>query len=474
MRSANYLCVLTGMALLAAGCGHQAAPLTRETFPVAPEALAANGMEVVWHTNATLPEDPVVQKVWLTNQYLVACDKNNRIHAVDAGTGVRMFSAQVAEPFQTVMAPAAYKDTLFVPTTVMLWAFRGVDGRDAGHKKLDFVPTSGAATNGSEVFMADTAGWLQAVVTSTNYVDWNYWTGGRVTAGAVVNNDITQVTRNPEGNPSGNDFDVKGSEVKGWRGVNWGRFTDEPMTARPIVDGSQVYFAGHDGIVYASQQSKRFVMWEHKTEGPCVADLTRTKNNLILAPSTDYTLYAFGAGGRVAWRYHSGEALHKKAFSSGSQVFLPCDEAGLTVLDTVTGKKLWTLVQAADFVSSDPQTVYVLSRSHELMAVTRADGKVKWAMPLPPYALYVPNEADNGLIYLVTTVGKIETIGRKGAAQELPTPGAKITAGPEIKPPPSVAKPVTPPPAAPAAGGDAAAPAPAGDAAAPAAPTEAK
>jgi outer membrane protein assembly factor BamB len=383
---------------------------------------------------------------------------------------LRLYSTRVAESYQTVWAPAASKDVLWVPTTTTLWGFQGPNGRDAGHTKLDFAPTSGAATNGSEVFMADAKGWLQAVVTSNTFVDWNYWVGGPVTAGAVINEGVTRAIHDSESEPADYNMNVQGPDVKGWQGVDWGRFTDEPITARPVLDNSLVYFAGHDGVVYASLQSRRNVLWEFKTEGPCVADLTRTKNNLILVPSLDYTLYAFAAGGRTAWRYNAGEPLNKKAFTAGNQVFLLSDEAGLTVLDTAAGKKQWTLQQAANFVSSGPQTVYLISRRHELMAVNRADGTVKWSLPLPPHIMYAPNEADNGILYLITPAGKLEAIGRKGASQELPPPGARITAGPETKP-------IAPPPAAPkaAAGADAGTAVPAVPAApaAPAAPTAA-
>jgi hypothetical protein len=447
MRSSSYLCLIGLAAMAAAGCGQSAATgMSRDAFPVDAKVLDSNGMQVVWHTNATLPTDPRVTKLWLTNQYLVACDTRNRIYTVDANTGVRMFTQRVAEKYQTVWQPAAFKDILYVPTTTTLWSFQGPDGRDAGHKKLDFAPSGGVVTNGFMVFIPDARGWLQAVAVSNTYVDWNFWAGGRITGGAAANDGVEEALKDTS--ESAWNFNVKGKDVKGWRGLDWGRWTEEPLTSRAVLDAQRVYFAGQDGVMYASQQGTRHVDWEHKTEGPIKADLTRTKNDLILVASLDYMLYAFGTGGRVAWAYPSGEPLEKKPFSTGNQVFLFSPEAGLTALDTAAGHKQWTVPEGAEFLSSSPDTVYILSRKHELMAVNRADGKTKWSMPVASGTLYAPNETDNGLIYLITPAGKLVAVGKKAPQQEKLAPGMRPTPGPEVKtmptPIPPPAKPATP------------------------------
>jgi hypothetical protein len=452
MRSSSYLCVLGLVAMAAVGCGHSAVggKMSQDIYPLDPKVLDANGMEVVWHTNATLATDPVLKRLWLTNQYLVACDRENRIYTVDARTGVRMFSARVAESYQTVWQPAAYKDILYVPTTTTLWSFQGVDGRDAGHKKTDFAPSGGAATNGYMVFVPDARGWLQAVAVSKTYVDWNFWAGGGVTGEAVANDGVEEALKD-KGESTWN-FNVKGKDVKGWRGLDWGRWTEEPITSQPVIDGQRVYFAGQDGVVYASQQGMRHVDWEHKAEGPFKADLTRTKNDLVLAPCLDYTLYALSSGGRVAWAYNSGERLDRKAFSTGNQVFVFTPDAGMTALDTAAGRKQWAVAEGAEFVSSSPDTAYILSRKHELMAINRADGKVKWSIPVPHGVLFAPNETDNGLIYMTTRVGNLVAIGKKAPMPERPAPGTRPTPGPEVNtlpapiaaPPKPVAAPVKP------------------------------
>jgi outer membrane protein assembly factor BamB len=333
-----------------------------------------------------------------------------------------------------------------------------------GHKKIEFAPSGGAAATAVQVFMPDVSGWLQSVATSRDFVQWNYWAGGHITAAGAL--DASTVDAPKDRSELGsNNYNVRGPDVKGWRGLDWGRWTDGLVTARPLVDNRYVYFGGWDGSVYCSETPLRNVVWEQKTEGPIVADLSRTRAGLILAASLDYSLYALTQGGHLAWQYHSGEPLRMKPFTAGNQVFVFTPEAGLTTLDATTGRVQWAMVDGSDFISSDATTVYIVSRSRDLVAVNRSDGKVRFSIPIPAGTMWVANESDNGILYMITPRGKLLAINKKGAPPLLPPVGAKPAPGPEVpimpKPKPAPAGPI-PAPAAPAK------PAPAAGAAAPA------
>jgi outer membrane protein assembly factor BamB len=433
MRVADYLCGigLVVMAVAAVGCGQASARPAQEN-PISPSALAENRLEVLWHTDMTLPTDPALRVLWSAGPYLVGCDIRNRIYVVDVATGVRRYSARVAETYQTVWQPAAYQDTLWVPTTTTLWGFRGKEGADAGHKKIAFAPSGGAVATAVQVFMPDVSGWLQSVATSTKYVSWNYWAGGHITASDALQPSVIDAPKDLS-ELGGNNYSVHGPDVKGWRGLDWGRWTDGMVTSRPVTDLRNVYFGGWDGWIYCSESALRHIVWKQKTEAPIVADLTRTKDGLVLAASLDYSLYAMTQSGRLAWQYPAGEPLHKKPFSTGNQVFVFSDEAGLTTLDVATGRIQWKRAEAADFLSTDADTLYVVSRDHQLMSVNRADGKVNFAIPIPAGVLWVANESDNGAVYLTTPSGRLMAIGKKGAPPILPPAGAKPSPGPDVK-----------------------------------------
>jgi outer membrane protein assembly factor BamB len=176
----------------------------------------------------------------------------------------------------------------------------------------------------------------------------------------------------------------------------------------------------------------RRVLWSYKTEDAIVADLKRSKSGLVLVGSLDYSLYAFaGPSGRLVWRYHAGEAIRKPAYPFGGeerghapakagapatppgQVFVFTKGAGLTSLDADTGRAQWSVASGDDLLSADERTVYVLSRSGDLVAVNRGDGKVLFSTAPRSGALPVLNETGDGVIYLGMPDGRIMAIGKK-------------------------------------------------------------
>ena len=436
----NILVLVVALAAMAAATAQAETPKA-EIAPVVPDALAPNGMEVVWQTAALLPSDPPFQNLWLCGNLVVGCDKNNRIYAVNATTGVRQWSHQVAEPFQKVWRPAAAKDSIWVATTTTLWGFTAMDGNVIQNQMLDFSPAGSVATNGAQVFIPDVKGWLQAVVAGPPFTEWSRWAGGPVTAAGVMSDKIIEVQRD-EAEPAANNVQVHGADANGTKGVSWGRWTEDNMTAGPVIDNAAVYFAGQNGVIYASQQNVRHVLWEYKTEGPIVGDLQLTKNGLLLVPSLDYTVYAFhGASGRIAWRFNAGEPIRRTPYTSGSQVFVFAREAGLTAMDVASGRSQWTFQPGQDFVAADRDSVYVVNRSGELVALNRVDGKVRFTLAMQPGTLWAYNQGESGILYLATPSGQMMALARKtepGDAKKTETPQAKkpaaVTAAPTTAP----------------------------------------
>jgi outer membrane protein assembly factor BamB len=400
------------MVLAQAPAARGAAPAAAkpQVFPVSPASLAEHGMEVLWQTDLLLEPSAPLARLWLCGKYLVGDDRDHVLHAVKAATGVRLWSKRVAEPFQSVWRPAVDKDNLWVATTTRLIGIQGEDGRPIRVIDLDFAPTGRPVTNGIHLFVPDAKGWFEAV----SLLD---------------------------------------------KVVPWGRWTDNSVTAGPVLDSNLVYFAGQNGVVYASAQNVRNVSWEYKTEGPVVADLQRTKAGLILVASLDYTLYAFqGASGRLAWRYSAGEPIRKTPYTAGNQVFVFTQGAGLTTLDASSGRPQWTLADGVNFLSCGPETVYVLTRAGALVALSRGDGKARFALPIRPGTIAAVDETDSGALYLALPDGHVMAAARKAEPEEK-KPQAHAPAAPDAKKPdtPGAAAPAPDakkpePPAGPAAG----------------------
>ena len=371
-RSAWALAVCGAAAVLAsAGCGRPAVTAgDLESAPIVPRSLASSQMQGVWHTQLTLDPGTAVTDTWLRGDYLICRGSGNRLHVLNASSGILLWSRVVAESYEDVFAPAVYEETLYVVSTTKLTSLRVSDGRMLWEKELDFSPSGGIVTNGVHCFVPDSAGWLQAV--------------------ALVP-----------------------------KTMSWGRWTEGAVTAAPALDSTGVFFGSHSGMIFSSAQNARRIAWQYQTEGPIAADLKRTKNGLILAASHDYSLYAIkGSSGRREWRYDAGEPLKTPPYADGNQVFVLAEGIGLKVLDETTGKVEWGQADAAGYVGVDADTLYYRSVGGNLVAAARSDGTKRFAMPLRPDALVAVNETGSGVLYLATREGLIQALARKRAPEE--------------------------------------------------------
>ena len=379
MRAARHRAVLGLFVLAAIGLAGCAGAPSRskdkpEILPVAAAALADQGMEVAWKTEMPLEPKTTLKHIWLCGKFLTGLADDQRVFCASAATGVRLWSHQVVDKNAKVWPPCADGDNIYVPTTTKVFGY-DIDGRSIVTVDLEFSPSGRPVTNGVHLFIPDAKGWLEAV-------------------GLLP------------------------------KVVSWGRWTENSVTSGPVMDSDLIYFAGQDGIVYASTQNVRRVVWQYKTEEPIVADLALTKTGLVLVASLDYSLYAFaGAGGRVAWRYEAGEPLKRTPYAVGGQVFLFSKDAGLTAIDASNGHKQWTLADGKDFLSADPKTAYFLSKAGAMVAVNRVDGKVLFSLPLLAGTRYAPNDTENGLIYLALPGGKTVAIAKPKEQEKTLQPG---------------------------------------------------
>jgi outer membrane protein assembly factor BamB len=427
-------------ALAAAGCGLPSDTGGVEAnLPAAPAALASNGMAVRWHTQAVLAPKTRVVEAWVRGGYVVLHGSDHRVYVIDAETGVRLWSKGLARPHEALWPPTAHRGTLWFATTTGLMGFRGADGENIVEEWLrpeEVVVTPGEGAAGEAPVWRITTPEERKAASEVARIERREAELAQLLA---AEKEKIELDFAPSGPPATDGTHVFMPDARGWLQavsirpgvVDWGRWTNDAMTAGPVVDASRVYFAGHDGRVYASTQNVRNVVWEYQTEGAVTADLRMTETGMVLVGSLDYSLYCFdGASGVLEWdqlpnrRYNAGEPVRKPPYTFGEQVFLFTGRAGLTVLDTTSGKTLWTLQDGADLITADTDTVYVLGRGNDLLAADRTSGEVRFAIPLRRGTLVAINETGTGVLYLATPEGHVLAAAKAAEAEadEAPPP----------------------------------------------------
>jgi serine/threonine-protein kinase len=361
------LAVVAATATPAFGWGRPPKP-EPAPLPAAPAALEAQGMELRWQSSLGLDEGETVAKVWLRGNLVVAATNQKRVYAVDAATGVRVWAVEAAQPHESIQAPAMADGHLYLATTTRLAALRAADGQVVASADLGFAPVGGIAAADGRAFVPDAKGWMQAVALAPDTSGWSRWAEGAV-------------------------------------------------GSAPVTDAGNVYYANLDGKVFASPLGSRVVVWQHQAEGGIAADLFLTDDDLLLVPSLDYRLYALaGTSGRTLWQYNAGEPLRTAAWADETQVFLVAGQAGLTALDASNGHRQWAWAEGRTFCAADAETVWVRSRGDDLVALGRADGTVRYAVPTRPDAMVVRNETGDGVVYLATPGGRLIAAAEREAS----------------------------------------------------------
>ena len=435
--------VVVGLAaVLAGGCAQWGAGEEGAVPPppLAPASLATNAMGVQWQSKASLSPNTHVVDLWVRGGYVVAHGSDHRVYVLDAESGLRLWSADLADDHETLWPPAAHRGRLWFVTTTGLLGFEGADGRNIVEEVLQTVPGPApvaegqpaeaakeeeeAETGGSPALWPGSAETRRQVTAEISRIENRE---GNLARFLAAEQQAIELDFAPSGPPACDGSHVFVPDAKGWLQavtirpdlVSWGRWTSGAVTAGPVVDAARVYFAGHNGIVYASAQNMRRIVWQYQTEAAVRADLRMTDTGMVLVGSTDYSLYAFnGASGALEWdelpnrRYNAGEPIRKPPYTFGEQVFLFTRNAGLTVLDTSTGKVQWQLPEGLDLVTADADTVYVLGRGHDLLAITRASGKIRFAIPLRDGTRIGINETGTGLLYFASPDGYVWAMSR--------------------------------------------------------------
>jgi len=435
------LLMLAGAGMMwAAGCTQSAgtSALPEADLPLSPTALAGHYMAVRWQTEVLLAPGTHLTDVWVRGGYVVCHGSDHRVYVVDARTGVRLWSADLAEAHETVWPPAIDGDHLWFATTTRLIGIRGADGRNIVQdvltppEEMPLQPEEGAAAEEATAEQKEVVWGRTTEIQRRLQAEVARIEKQRAELHQVLKTTQKAIDLNfaPSGPPASNGSHVFVPDAKGWFQavsiragvVGWGRWIGDAVTAGPVVDGTRVYFAGHNGVVYASTQNVRHILWQYQTEGPIIADLRITPTGTVLVGSLDYSLYAFnGASGVLEWdslpnrRYNAGEPIRKPPYTLGEQVFLFTAKAGLTVLDTVTGRPQWQLADAEDLVTADDDTVYILSRNRHLLAVNRKDGSIRFDLPVRGGSLVGINETGSGLLYLATPEGRLLAVSQATA-----------------------------------------------------------
>jgi len=229
------------------------------------------------------------------------------------------------------------------------------------------------------------------------------------------------------------------------------------FTTMPVVQDGRVYVADGSGTVAALDAATGRTLWEHPTGSPARGAPALLGDLLILGTDAGEVIALWTADGTPAWDQAVGSApIMASILEADGRIYVGNEDGTFVALDGRTGARLWTVdvggsvtrgaaladgvvyvgatggrFSALDAASGKdrwhvelgpgevgtpvigPGAVFV-SRGllapdgpHDVLALDRADGAIRWTFPAPSGRQMFPGALANGFLYGVSDDGSI-------------------------------------------------------------------
>jgi outer membrane protein assembly factor BamB len=424
-----------------------AAPAWADTIVSESDAKSI-GLRRFWGLDLPLAPGECVTRMTLLDDDLFVMTNANRALAVHAPTGILRWSRVVADEGQTVRGPSATRNYVFFTTPASVRALarrngevlgeprelRGVItevvsdvatlsiGEEHGVRLEDILSVYRASEDGNvigEVIATVRITSLRARMSKGKIVrmdsSFKAEPGNRIMA--TVELPKPQITlpfaassaavaddKNIYGGLANQRFfciDIlTGSMV-------WELMAPHTVTAMPVLNGKDLFFAGQDGLVTSCTKDERVKNWTFATEAP-VFDSPVVRKTRVYIASSDRSVYCIDrASGKRLWRERFENPLMASPDVSGDRVYQIVPQEGLFVLDANTGKQLWQREGGGRFLVEYGTDSYLFlgENAPTLGRLDLATGKDRGGIPVE--AQFGVGSAETALILLADVTGQL-------------------------------------------------------------------
>jgi outer membrane protein assembly factor BamB len=206
----------------------------------------------------------------------------------------------------------------------------------------------------------------------------------------------------------------------------WTQRVGEPIRSSPTAAGGKIYFVSADSVLHCLDGAEGQELWT----GRGVPEPATLLSNVSPAVGQGIVVAAFPAGDLIAYQTGSGQATWRETLARSSEttasgiladparpvidrgvVFAVSHGGKMIAVAESTGERLWTRSVTSTqmpWVAGD--AVYVVDVSGKLMALARADGRVRWVSQLPGSGRWNGPVLAGGRLWLVSGEGALVSV----------------------------------------------------------------
>ena len=221
----------------------------------------------------------------------------------------------------------------------------------------------------------------------------------------------------------------------------WEKSLGAPMRSSPTASAERVFAVNKEGQVYCLSGSDGTELWTFAGTGERASILASTSpavdKDLVVVPYPTGDVVALRASsGQPAWQESLARSATGSSLGAMSDAARPVLYGGvmyaaghggrMIATSAKTGERIWSISVASieqPWVAGD--TVFVVDTAGQLAAVTREDGRIRWASKLGPGTWAGPVLA-GGRLWLASSKGQLVGVdpssGRVASTDEIGNP----------------------------------------------------
>ena len=231
--------------------------------------------------------------------------------------------------------------------------------------------------------------------------------------------------------------------------VLWTQKVGDPVRSSPTAAGGKVYFISADSVLHCLDGNDGQELWTAKG----VPESATLLSNVSPAVGQGVVIAAFPSGDVTAFGLGNGQPTWKESLSRTSEtsaegvladpaspvidhgvVFVVGHGGKMIAVSETAGDRLWSNnVTSTQMPWPAGDTVYVVDVNGKLMALTRAEGKVRWLTDLPRSSRWNGPVLAGGKLWLVSAEGSLVGVdARSGQLSSTTALGEKVFVSPVV------------------------------------------
>jgi outer membrane protein assembly factor BamB len=329
---------------------------------VAKELLQDAGLGQVWQTKlAVKKEGERLVILTLLGDKVYALTSTNYLFCLNKDTGNLAFGLQVAPNGFPVLEPQRYENNFLVVAGNQLVQIDATLGTITRTEKFDYTVTSPIVRNALYFYATGMDSRIHAI-------------------GIAANAFLFEAAA-----------------------------TNGSMPTTVLATKKNFVFATDKGNVVCISATGPSQVWQFDATDKITAQLVKDNNDLYVA-SWDTRIYKLDASsGKQVWNCQLGGMLKQSPQVTHDAVYQFAAGEGVTAIDKVNGKPLWTVEDGIDLLAQINGKAFLMTNNHTAAAVDSATHKRLYTINFAQVVLHASNTVD-GKIYVADHAGRVACI----------------------------------------------------------------